>query len=261
MTNYAVTLKTLEEMRSRFSSGFSSSDKANIEKLYLLICGKRVRKTGCRDCWRDAFIETMTTLKKLGKMPKKPNYILKAGVIIHPHGTSKFYSLNNIPDDVAENWLGQFPAEINKFESYPTDWESRVKARQEGMVAEPTKDELKDEVEKLNIALAEKDAEIEKLNATIVADNEVQSEVTRLNDEIAAKDAEITTAKEAMEAAVAAAKKEVADDLNKTIAELKTKAMTANDTIEKQKAEIVQLKADLAAAKKATKKADGQAEQ
>ena len=82
-------------------------------------------------------------------MPKKPNYTLKAGAIIHPQGTSKFYSLANIPDDVAEEWLGKYPADINKFETYPTDWQSRVEARKEGRVAEPTVDELKAEVERL----------------------------------------------------------------------------------------------------------------
>ena len=149
MVSYEETLRTLEEMRSRFDSGFSSSDKVKIETLYLQICGKRVRNTGCRDCYRDAYIEIRSKLKQLGKMPKKPNYTLKAGAIIHPQGTSKFYSLANIPEDVAEEWLGKYPADINKFETYPTDWQSRVEARKEGKVAEPTVDELKAEVERL----------------------------------------------------------------------------------------------------------------
>lgn len=251
MATYEETLRTLEEMRSRFHSGFSSSDKMKIDELYLLICGKRVKNTGCGDCYRDAFIETRLKLKSMKKLPEKPNYILKAGCIIHPQGTSKFYSLNNVTDEAAENHLAKFPHDIAMFETYPTDWESRVKARQDGTVHIPTADELKDEVEKLSKEIAEKDVRIEELEGKSASANEAfekckaeaQAEVADLHDKLEKKDAEI-------DAAVSAAKKEVTDAMNKTIAELKKEALTASDTIAKQKAEIEKLKADLDAAKK-----------
>ena len=58
-------------------------------------------------------------------MPAKPNYILKAGAMIHPVGTSKFYT-NPIADEVAEDWLSKFPGQIVMFAEYPDDWEERV---------------------------------------------------------------------------------------------------------------------------------------
>ena len=248
MATYEETIKTLEEMRSRFDSGFSSSDRVKIENLYLQICGKRVRRTGCGDCYRDAFIEIRAKLKTLGTMPKNPNYTLKAGAIVHPQGTSKFYSLNNIPDDVAEEWLGKFPEEISKFETFPTDWQSRVQARKEGKVAEPTKDELKDEVERLNKLIEEKDVEIEKLNAEI-------EQVKSAGDdgaaamEIETLKADLEEAKANVEKGKKEAQEEVAE-LNKSIAELKVKLADANAAVEAKDNAIKKLEEELEAAKK-----------
>ena len=239
-------------MRSRFESGFSSSDKVKIETLYLKICGKRVRNTGCNDCYRDAYIETTLKLKTLGKMPKKPNYVLKAGAIIHPQGTSKFYSLN-ISDEVAENWLGQYPAEISKFETYPTDWESRVKARMEGTVVEPTKDELKDEIEKLNAEIEAKEAEIEQLKANAGEGSAEAQEIEALKNDL-------SLANETIEASKKEHQEEVSG-LNKTIADLKLQLADANATNESQKAEIQRLAELVAAAKKAEKKAEKKSEE
>ena len=259
MTVYEETLNTLEEMRSRFESGFSSSDREIIETLYLQICGKRVRNTGCGDCYRDAYIETRVKLKTLGTMPKNPNYTLKAGAIIHPQGTNKFYSLNNIPDEVAEEWLGKFPSEISKFETYPTDWQSRVEARKEGRVAEPTKDELKDEVERLNKVIEEKEAEIETLKEG-ADDGTAAMEIETLK-------ADLEAANEAVEKGKKEAQEEVSN-LNKTIAELKVKLADANGVIEAKDAEIKKLEAEIEAAKKPEpekkpeeKKADKKAEE
>lgn len=275
-------MRTLEEMRSRFSSGFSSSDKAKIEELYLLVCGKRVRNTGCGDCYRDAFIEVRTKLKQLKAMPKKPNYILKAGVIIHPQGTSKYYSLNNIPDDVAEEWLGQFPADITSFETYPQDWESRVLARKEGKVFIPTYDDLKGEVEKLNAELAQKETEAEALQAELTAAKEAAGkavsteEVEKLNAAIAEKDAVLAekelaiserdaklaaleeAKKKEIEEAVAAAKKEVTEAMTKATAETKKELLAAKDAIAQKETEIEKLKAELAAATKQEEKPEAE---
>lgn len=247
MTSYDETLQILNEMRSRFSVGFSSSDKMTIEKLYLLVCGKRVHNTGCKDCYRDAYIETVTKLKRLGSMPNKSNYVLRAGAIIHPQGTSKFYALNNIPDDVAEKHLIKYPADIALFERYPGDWESRVQARESGKVVEPTSDELNTVVEDLRKEIEAKDAEIETLKAA--ADN-------------GEKDIEIETLKADLQAAnetIEKSKQEAQDEvssLNKTIAELKVKLADANTKIESQDAEIAKLSDELATAKKSEKKAD-----
>jgi len=250
MASYEETLRTLEEMRSRFDSGFSSSDKEKIETLYLQICGKRVRNTGCRDCYRDAYIEIRSKLKQLGKMPKKPNYTLKAGAIIHPQGTSKFYSLANIPDDVAEEWLGKYPADINKFETYPTDWQSRVEARKEGRVAEPTVDELKAEVERLNDVVNEKDVEIEKLTIEVET-AKAKAEAGAGDDGAAAMEIET------LKADLAAANEE----LEKSKAEAQAEVEALNKNVDELKAEVERLTKELEAANKKAAKKTAKAEE
>ena len=113
-------------MKSRFNDGFSSKDRAIIDHLYFFIFGKEVTNKGCSDCYRDAYILIRTKLKTLGVMPTKSNYTLKAGAMIHPVGTSKFYT-NPLPSDaVAEEFLSKFPEQIGIFASYPEDWEERV---------------------------------------------------------------------------------------------------------------------------------------
>ena len=183
-------MKTLERMRSRFDSGFSSSDRSFIESLYVSLLGKKVRRSGCGDCYRDAYIEIYSHLKRLGRMPKKSNYVLKAGIIVHPAGTNKFYANSNIPDEVAEERLAKFPATISEYASYPADYLARVEARKKGKAIddvdvdtlrasykalkeehEKTLDELSQAKAKLEIAAGADDGsasiEIETLKADI----------------------------------------------------------------------------------------------
>lgn len=116
----------LEEMKPHFDDGFTSSERGVIENLYSKICGKPIRKSGCSDCYRDAYIEIVTTLKRLGTMPTTPNYVLKAGAMLHEFGSSNFYTLNNCPDEVAEKWLARYPNDEILFEKMPSDWKERV---------------------------------------------------------------------------------------------------------------------------------------
>lgn len=227
--SYEVALSTLEEMRSRFDSGFSSSDKAVIENLYSKICGKRVRNTGCKDCWRDAFIETLTKLKRLGTMPKKSNYVLKAGVVLQEPGDNKFYTLNNCPDEVAERYLAKYPQYINQFETYPLDYESRVKARLEGTVSTPTYDELKAIADKLSGEAEAKDAYIDTLTEQV---NSLKADVEDAQSEADALRQEAAKATEQVEKAKAEAQKEVAD-LHKEKDELKAEVDRLTKELEK----------------------------
>lgn len=60
-------------------------------------------------------------------MPTTPNYVLKAGVVLSDgFGSSNFYTLSNIPDEVAEKHLAQYPNDIDLFERTPSDWEARA---------------------------------------------------------------------------------------------------------------------------------------
>lgn len=126
MQSYEDTMQQLSEMKSRFENGFSSSDRSLLEALHRNLFGKGITNTGCSDCYRDAYILIVKQLKTSKKMPDKQNYILKAGALIHPAGTSKFYT-NAIPDDVAEEHLSKYPNDIIRFAHFPIDWEERVK--------------------------------------------------------------------------------------------------------------------------------------
>lgn len=119
----------LDEMRPHYDDGFTSSERGVIENLYNKVCGKPIHRSGCSDCYRDAYIEIVTTLKKIGKMPTIPNYVLKAGALLHEFGSSDFYTLNNCPDEFAEKWLATHPADIVLFERTPSDWEEKVKQK------------------------------------------------------------------------------------------------------------------------------------
>lgn len=227
--SYEVAMSQLEEMRSRFDSGFSSSDKAVIETLYSEICGKRVKNTGCRDCWRDAFIEVRSKLKRLGTMPKNPNYVLKAGVVLQEPGVNKFYTLGNCPDEVAERYLAKFPQFINQFETYPLDYESRVKARMEGTVVAPTYDELKAVAEKLSGEAEAKDGFIDTLTEQT---NTLKADLEASQEEADALRQEVAKVNEQLDKCKAEAQKEVAD-LNKENADLKAEVERLTKELEK----------------------------
>lgn len=194
MEEYEVIISRLTEMRSRFDSGFSSSDRSYIEQQYRAVLGKAIRRSGCADCYRDAFLETFTYLKRLGTMPTKPNYVLKAGVIVHPNGTNQFYANTNIPDEVAEQRLAEYPESIADFLSYPSDWKERVEARKNGEEAAPSDLEAvqtlyKEAVEKGNKALAElatKNEELEGVKAKLAA---TEDELAAVKEQLAAQPA------------------------------------------------------------------------
>ena len=101
-------------------------------------------------------------------MPKTPNYILKGGAIIHPVGTSRFYT-NPLPsDDIAEEFLSKFPQEVNKFAQLPVDWEDRVaayKARKAEEARAKAEAEKKAEGE---IATTVNDGEAEELKTSLI---------------------------------------------------------------------------------------------
>lgn len=194
MTEYEQTMNVIEEMRSRFDSGFSSSDKETIVSLYQSVCGKKVRNTRCGDCYRDAFVEIRAKLKKLGTMPKQPNYVLKAGVLFHPAGTSDFYVLDKITDEIAEKELAKNPDFINKFQIFPSDYLERVKARTEGNPYEEADSvaSLKKQVALLKGQLAEASNQLTEAKAKI-ADLEAS---TDKEETVAASETETTNAEE-----------------------------------------------------------------
>ena len=248
MLDYAEIMSNLKEMRSRFDSGFSTSDRAYIERLYSNLLSKKVRRSGCSDCYRDAYLEIYSHLKKTGNMPKKPNYVLKAGVVIHPKGTNKFYANANIPDEVAEAHLAEFPKAIDDFLSYPADYALRVEARKNGEA--PTPQDIE------GLAAAYQKADEDRKQAF--------ESVNKLTEELNATKAELEETKAAL--ADAQTKLEAAgsegdggsDDgaLAIEIETLKADLETANAEKEALKKELEELKAAAPKRKTAAKAAE-----
>ena len=114
--------KTLcEDLRTRFDSPFSILDKQTIEKLYYEVLGKEFKKTTCQRCYHDGLIEIYLYLRKNNAMKPKCNYKLRAGFIINCptfHG-GKVYSNSNLTDEVAAEYLEQFPDKAVFFAERP----------------------------------------------------------------------------------------------------------------------------------------------
>ena len=182
-------------MKSRFDSGFSSTDRAFIDRLHIFLFAKRVHNTGCSDCWRDAYIEVVAKLKKDQRMPQEPNYILKNGAVLHPYGTSKFYT-NPLPsDDVAEEYLSKFPQSINLFAKFPYDWEKRVAKYLKRLNGEGEEDEPEQENTELT-TLRNDNAELQKVLSEAKAEAEnLRGQVETLNSELSAAKEEVNSLK------------------------------------------------------------------
>lgn len=116
-------------MKSHYQCGFSYKDQQYIESIYMRLFNKPMQKrSGCQDCYRDAFILIINKLKTMTEMPKESPYRLKAGVVASSFGSSDFYVLD-MPEEAAEKWLHEFPERINQFQKYPEDWQERLNAR------------------------------------------------------------------------------------------------------------------------------------
>ena len=125
MALYERTIERLEEMRSRYKDGFSSSDRAYLEALNFRLFNKPITLTGCSDCYRDAYVIIFNKLKNDKKMPAEANYILKNGALLHEFGTSDYYS-HRVSDEVAEHFLKKNPDDIRLFSKFPEDWRERI---------------------------------------------------------------------------------------------------------------------------------------
>lgn len=123
---YQEALFMVDDLKTRFDAGFSSSDKENISELYREVLRRELKRTNCNDCYRDALIEVYNYLKTEKKMKEKCAYSLLAGFIIQDFENGKMYTNANLTDEVAEDYLKRFPKQIQMFAKFPDDWEERT---------------------------------------------------------------------------------------------------------------------------------------
>lgn len=194
MCEYDEIIASLEEMRSRFDSGFLSYDRELIEALHLRLFGKVVNRA-CGNCYRDAYILIYSKLKKDKTMPKIPNYEVKAGVLIHTFGTSEYYT-NPLPnDEVALDFLAANENNINLFARYPKDWEEQLKKYKAGKKKSSKDKAPKEEADKTPEKPVEKDS-TDSIEKEAPADTKEDAPKEEIEKEDSPKEEATTPAKE-----------------------------------------------------------------
>lgn len=123
---YEEAKQRLKEMESRYNDGFSTIDRMYLDSLYFDLFGKSITNKGCSDCYRDAYMEICIKLKNEKDMPKKSEFVLKAGAIITFFGEPQCYSNANMTDEAALRFLSLNPRNESLFESLPHNWKDRL---------------------------------------------------------------------------------------------------------------------------------------
>ena len=193
---YDTAVKVLTGMESRYKSGFSSTDRAFIDTLYLRLFGKPLRRGACSNCYRDAYIEITVKLRKDKRMPEQSRYKLKAGAVIRFFGEARVYTNANLTDEAAERYLSGNPLNSAKFATLPADWQTRAAAygrRKAAAGTEAAKEEA--------TATAAKEA----TEATAATKEEVKTATATATKDTTKAATKTTTAKAAKEEAAAKA--------------------------------------------------------
>ena len=146
----------IEDLKARYNGDLSNIDKKFIQLNYERVTGKTFNKRGCNQCYKDAIIEMYIMYKKNGFM-KENKYILKRGKVLHYKG--EVYTRQNITDEIAANYLEDFPSQSDLFEAIPeTEAETvTVKRNVTKKNAEKKKSETKEIIEEIT---EPKDAEL-----------------------------------------------------------------------------------------------------
>ena len=112
----------VDELRGRFDAPFNQADKDAIERTYKAVIGRTFVQTSCQQCYHDAVLEIYHHIKKYGKMAEVKKYNLKAGAIINCPNfqEGKVFSNENLTDEIAAEYLKEYPDQVGLFETYKT---------------------------------------------------------------------------------------------------------------------------------------------
>lgn len=238
--DYTETLKTLHEMESRFADGFSSHDRAFLDKVHYELYDREITNTGCSDCYRDAYLQIILKLRQEKAMPKKTEYKLKAGAVISFFGCSIAYTNANLTDDVAERYLSMNTDNAKMFAELPDDWKTRVVSHIE-RTKNPDATSKVLTLDDAHITISELRQENAKLMSELVGRDE---ELQTLSAEIAELEAKI----------LASTTESSSDDMEDDEAEsLRLELGAANEQMEKDKAQIEALASEIENLKKENK--------
>lgn len=129
----------LSELRGLADTGQSLAVvKERIARLYLDVCRKQLRKCKCKNVLEDALAEIYATIQKYKR--NMDTYTAKArlvnGVVLHVG--AKVYTNANLTDEVARQFLAQFPQRKDWFTSLPDDEAAKAEPVAEVVEAAPS---------------------------------------------------------------------------------------------------------------------------
>lgn len=118
----------VDELRGRFDAPFNQADKDAIERTYKAVIGRTFVQTSCQQCYHDAVVEIYHHIKKYGKMAEVKKYNLKAGAIINCPNfqKGKVFSNENLTDEIAAEYLKEYPDQVGLFETYENPEENET---------------------------------------------------------------------------------------------------------------------------------------
>jgi hypothetical protein len=119
-------LDKLIELHARCESraGLSRSQEEFIERNHPLITGKPFTRRSCSNCYHDAVILMIVTLKKNGFMKNASRFTLKIGALLNNPGAGLPVVSNvNMTDELAIAHLRANPGVLKYFRAYPDNLE------------------------------------------------------------------------------------------------------------------------------------------
>ena len=129
--NYNEAQAELSELRGLADAGQSLAVvKGRIQRLYTEVCRKQLRKCKCKNVLEDALVEIYLTLKRYKNDMNAFNSKARLvnGVVLHVG--AKVYTNANLTDDVARQFLAQFPQRKDWFASLPEEVKAEPKAEE-----------------------------------------------------------------------------------------------------------------------------------
>lgn len=120
----------LTALRGLAPSGNGLADfKARVDALYYAVCSKHLRSCKCKDVINDALIEIQVFINRQNKKTMNANNHISRlvrGVVLKV-GTNH-YTNANLTDEVARQFLAEFPQRVDWFEILPPKAEPKVVA-------------------------------------------------------------------------------------------------------------------------------------
>lgn len=96
-----------------------SNFRARLEALYWAVCRKTLRKCNCKDVIPDALAEIYFKLKTINDTDMATTARLVNGVVLQMNGNH--YTNANITDEVAREFLAEFPQRKDWFATLPAE--------------------------------------------------------------------------------------------------------------------------------------------